>query len=378
MNKIILTATTSTYNLNLDELYNSIITVDILGIFGVRIYHGDMDPENRIAIFDDDDWPENFTPLLIDAHKQYPNEEIIIWIKGPSAYMHTFNITDTITNIDFGNREICNVVLKPLKDKKIGSKVFKRGEPLFFFDSLKTGELEVNTTSVYAQGGRGNSKIIAWEGDKVITWRMQDALISPISFSILSGADLEVYDESNTTKVHFSEVSQARIHSSNLYLEKQFDNSISNIYVFPLNDNGRPMMSLNSQGVNFRSQLFTTGKYRICKSTTSTSDLDLERGKYYLLDCYSNMPACQLVVTPKEISGDYKLEAEMLWRRQSDGEDYTIHLTIPHVKVNANMNFTMNAAGDPSVFDFTMDVIPTYLDNNKKKKVFFTYDIEHK
>jgi hypothetical protein len=33
-------------------------------------------------------------------------------------------------------------------------------------DSAKTSTLEGKATTVYAEGGRGNSKLIAWEGEK--------------------------------------------------------------------------------------------------------------------------------------------------------------------------------------------------------------------
>ena len=50
--------------------------------------------------------------------------------------------------------------------------------------------MEQASTSVYAQGGRGNARLIAWEGDKTLTFTVTDALISPVSLSMLSGAGL--------------------------------------------------------------------------------------------------------------------------------------------------------------------------------------------
>ena len=61
----------------------------------------------------------------------------------------------------FGVREICEVVLKAKATTKIGSKVFYKNEPVMYFDTLKTSSLEGAATTVYAQGGRGNSRLIA-------------------------------------------------------------------------------------------------------------------------------------------------------------------------------------------------------------------------
>ena len=50
--------------------------------------------------------------------------------------------------------------------------------------------MEGAATTVYAQGGRGNSRLVAWEGERTVTFTMEDALISPEGFMILSGAGL--------------------------------------------------------------------------------------------------------------------------------------------------------------------------------------------
>lgn len=90
----------------------------------------------------------------------------------------------------FGVREICDVVLRAKATQQIGNKVFYENEPVIYFDTLKTSSMEGASTTVYAQGGRGNSRLIAWEGERTVTFTMEDALISPIGFMILSGAGL--------------------------------------------------------------------------------------------------------------------------------------------------------------------------------------------
>ena len=90
----------------------------------------------------------------------------------------------------FGVREICDVVLKAKAAQKIGNKVFYAGEPVCYFDTLKTSSMEGAATTVYAQGGSGNARLVAWEGESTVTFTMEDALISPEGFMILSGAGL--------------------------------------------------------------------------------------------------------------------------------------------------------------------------------------------
>ncbi len=90
----------------------------------------------------------------------------------------------------FGVREICNVVLKAKAAQKVGNKIFYKNEPVLYFDTLKTSSMEGAATTVYAQGGRGNARLVAWEGERTVTFTMEDALISPEGFMILSGAGL--------------------------------------------------------------------------------------------------------------------------------------------------------------------------------------------
>ena len=107
----------------------------------------------------------------------------------------------------FGVREICDVVLKAKAIQKVGNKVFYKDEPVIYFDSLKTSSMEGAATTVYAQGGRGNSRLIAWEGERTVTFTMEDALLTPESFAILSGAG--IVEASETEPIHEHVIEQS-------------------------------------------------------------------------------------------------------------------------------------------------------------------------
>ena len=107
----------------------------------------------------------------------------------------------------FGVREICDVVLKAKANQKVGNKIFYKNEPVIYFDTLKTSSMEGAATTVYAQGGRGNSRLMAWEGERTVTFTMEDALISPAGFMILSGAGLIEGSEDKKINVHVAEQS---------------------------------------------------------------------------------------------------------------------------------------------------------------------------
>ena len=105
----------------------------------------------------------------------------------------------------FGGREICNVVLKAKAAQKIGKKIFYKNEPVMYFDTLKTSSLEGQSSTVYAQGGRGNPRLVAWEGERTVTFTMEDALISAEGLSILTGAGL-IDAKDKTVYQHMTEI----------------------------------------------------------------------------------------------------------------------------------------------------------------------------
>lgn len=83
----------------------------------------------------------------------------------------------------YGIREVCD-----LKFYEIATGGGKNGtEPVFMIDSAKTSTLEGAATTVYAQGGKGNPRLIAWEGERTLTFTVEDALISKEGLELLTG-----------------------------------------------------------------------------------------------------------------------------------------------------------------------------------------------
>jgi hypothetical protein len=105
----------------------------------------------------------------------------------------------------FGVRECCDVVLRAKGTQKVGNKIFYKNEPVIYFDTLKTTSLEGAATTVYAQGGRGNARLMSWDGERTLTWTMEDALISPVGIMILTGAGLIDSGEATPITIHTTE-----------------------------------------------------------------------------------------------------------------------------------------------------------------------------
>ena len=94
-----------------------------------------------------------------------------------------------MNNIKFGIREVCNCLF----EKQSGI-----GPEKFIIDTAKMTTFEGTSTTVYATGGNGNSRLMAWEGEKTLTFTLEDALISLEAFEALTGTN----NESTITGVH--------------------------------------------------------------------------------------------------------------------------------------------------------------------------------
>ena len=300
----------------------------------------------------------------------------------------------------FGVREICDVVLKAKANQKIGNKQFYKNEPVIYFDTLKTSSMEGAATTVYAQGGRGNTNLVAWEGERTVTFTMEDALISPEGFMILSGAGLVEASPDNKIKQHVTQTvdkskdiipanAGKNIKTDGLIVPVSYAPYLDNehkdddyVYVFFMKDGeiiSEPYLA--HEGVTTGENGFSItvkGFDRASGVAYTTNDLENDYAKCdsVMVDYYTEREsgAKQIEITADKFGGNYYLEASTLFRNQ-DGVDMPAEFIIPNCKIQSNFNFTMASSGDPSTFTFTMDAFPDYTRFDHSKKVLAAIQI---
>lgn len=264
----------------------------------------------------------------------------------------------------FGVREICNVVFKAKTKRKIGKSVFEAGQPVLYIDTAKTSTIESAATSVYATGGRGNTRLIAWEGEKTLTFTVEDALLSPIGFAVLSGAGL-FGGKGSTEKVHIHVTAPAMVATDGsidladaLKDGEKIDGTAA-VFVALTEADG----SVTGELVK-NLTVDTTGK----KLTGGTAAAN----KSVLVDFYvvkDSANVSEMQIDAENFAGSYYVEASTLFRDQNTGKDMPAEITIPNVKIQSNFTFSMAASGDPSTFSFKMDAFPGYTYFDKTKRV---------
>lgn len=266
----------------------------------------------------------------------------------------------------FGVREICDVVFKAKADTKIGTSTFKKGQPVLYIDSAKTSTIEGAATTVYAQGGKGNTRLIAWEGEKTLTFTVEDALLSPIGFSVLSGAGLF---KDQTKQVHVHTTANAYVSATgeidltDSLAEIEEIDATAPVFVMVAEDDG----SITGELI----EGLTVAEKKITGATTAA-------GKSVFVDFYvvkQSANVSELQIDAGNFAGYYYVEASTLFRRESDGVDMPAEITLPNVKIQSNFTFSMASTGDPSTFTFTMDAFPGYTMFDRTKQVLCVIQI---
>ncbi len=287
----------------------------------------------------------------------------------------------------FGVREICDVVFKAKTDVKIGKSNFVAGQPVLYIDTAKTSTLEGAATTVYAQGGKGNTRLIAWEGEKTLTFTVEDALLSPIGFSILSGAGLVEAADDNLVHMHMTTDVILNADKKAVLTLDAFDadhhfedgkvavcktDEAVKAFGTVLDGSGAGIAFLGAAAVS--GQALENVEGALVVDATNKVEFLFDKGvagqtvriDYYII---KKAGVQTINIDAENFAGYYYVEASTLFRREDTGKDMPAELILPNVKIQSNFTFTMASTGDPSTFTFTMDAFPGYTMFDKTKKV---------
>jgi hypothetical protein len=181
---------------------------------------------------------------------------------------------------------------------------------------------------------------------------MEDALITPIGFSILSGAGVIEAKDDAKIKVHVTETTSAKVAEGGaVTIDLEEAAAAGTVaYVMILKDG------------DFASEPYvidvaTANKTLTVKTTDDTTAF--VNGGAVFVDYYveRGAGATQIEITPDKFGGNFYVEASTLFR-DTNGVDMPAEFIIPNCKVQSNFTFTMASSGDPSTFTFTMDAFP--------------------
>lgn len=235
-----------------------------------------------------------------------------------------------------------------------------------------------------------NPRLIGWDGEKTLTATIEDALISPESFAILSGAGIVKGTKGNADvdgkKVYTHTTYDLVVEGTgkNLYAMLPQDvrdgdtlvvSKEAPIYATTLDSAGAPKHFLSAVGqteiftdkglttavtVGDRGVINVDGDADLYFKVTSPNNdydgsvkdtnWDVAPGDTVRLDCYTvhGAGAQELQIDAESFAGYYYIEMDTLFREEATGQDLPAQFIIPRGKIQSNFTFTMANSGDPS------------------------------
>lgn len=207
--------------------------------------------------------------------------------------------------------------------------------------------------------GKGSPRLVAWEGERVVTFTIEDALISPLSFSMLTGAGLHTAgnDPEDRILVHTTfdlpilDGGKVKIDldtaGTNHDIKIDDDTPVFGMILDDMGSGVVPCQMVAAEGPEDNCGVYTITRQKPLELTFSEASKYV--GQTLRVDCYCEKTsgATEMIIDAKNFAGSYYVEASTLWRDQN-GEDYPMEIIIPNVKIQSNFTFSMAATGDPS------------------------------
>jgi hypothetical protein len=235
--------------------------------------------------------------------------------------------------IKYGIKEVADVTFYDLTTNK----------PLLFLDTLKVTSIENKADSSYARGGKGNPKLLGWDFNREATMKVQDALMSLKSISLMTGNGITT-GAKNVFKRELIATVVGTTGKSKVTLAKA-----------PL--------------VGTVTVLKADGTEPTTAPTISGSDVsfvDTEVAVGALVEVFyqfASAPTTETITISADKFPSYvKLVGDTVIRNASTGADEAFQMVIWKAKIMPTFTLTFQADGDPTVFDMDMDIFRRDID----------------
>jgi len=299
----------------------------------------------------------------------------------------------------YGIKEVANVYFEALEDDP-KSNVYK-GDIVLFLDTLKVSTIETTAETTDATGGWGNPKLISWDYGKEITITLEDALISLESLRFMLGGAIHKpksakgNDKADTVIVHHTE---EIIAGENGKLPLPTDHITGNTLT-PKATANHPIRFINYGGgtgstvAGVRTQVIYDTEAATYNKETDAVEMQnngvltfknkamgvadagapAAEGDHIRIfweevltgDDHAN-DAVEVTISPDTFPGTYRVVGDTFMRSQKTGKDEAFQFVIGKAKVQSEVTITLEAEGDPSTFEMTLNVLRD--DNERGEK----------
>ena len=237
-----------------------------------------------------------------------------------------------------------------------------RGAPVLYLDTLKVSTIEQTAETSEARGGKGNPKLVSWDYGKEITVSLEDALFSAKSMSLMFG-DGTTPDEVTGT---ITRTAVMRVTDGVDYFVADMtgENGATRVKVW------LGAVPQGQEGVSFdtpevKSKLGTVKVYdeksteigTISQASDWTAKESTVKGGKVFVTYTLNAKSRTINISGDSFPGTYYIVGDTYARSDVTGEDQFFQFIIPKAKVTSENTITLEAEGDPSVFNMSLTVL---------------------
>ena len=208
--------------------------------------------------------------------------------------------------------------------------------PVLYLDTLKVSTIEQTAEEAEARGGKGNAALIAWDYGKEINVTLEDALFSAKSMAIMFGnGTVGEYDGSD-----------AYIMKTEQFVAKESGPASvagwSNKYEGP---DGKSYTKKNPKFYDENGNI------------VDLNETELVEGHKYFCSFDVEVTGAVIEVSANSFPGTYYVTGDTYARSETTGKDEFFQFIIPKAKVQSENTITLEAEGDPSVFNMSLKVL---------------------
>jgi hypothetical protein len=259
----------------------------------------------------------------------------------------------------YGIKEVADVVFCKINEDGT------RGAPVLYLDTLKVSTIEQTAETADARGGKGNPKLVSWDYGKEINVSLEDALFSAKSMSIMFG-DGETPAEviKNVVRTAVMRVSgDADYFVADMYDENSKGSIRKKVWfgTKPAGQEGVQFDSVKSKLANVRMYDEASNVIKSGNAFASESEWTNVRSTYvgqkvfvtYEVEAKSRT----INISGDSFPGTYYIAGDTYARSDVTGADQFFQFIIPKAKVTSENTITLEAEGDPAVFNMSLTVL---------------------
>lgn len=210
--------------------------------------------------------------------------------------------------------------------------------PVLFLDTLKVSTIEQTGEQAEARGGKGNAALIIWDYGKEINVTLEDALFSAKSMAIMFGNGKVKTYSGGSAYIMKTEQFTATSNAASTDSTNAKSAGWKELYETP-----------NGQTVTKQNPKFYAANGSVASSLT--------KGEVYFCTYDLLISGSVIEISANSFPGTYYVTGDTFARSEASGKDEFFQFIIPKAKVTSENTITLEAEGDPSVFNLNLRVL---------------------